>query len=971
MRLAERLFHNPPSSRSKNLNYFVLIGLIAAFLLLLFLGVSVNAKNSNLPSNINVNAGNYFFTENKGQIGFDGPKKDIDIYYYSETRGINYYITNKGVSYCFVNVKEKHEGLLKKITKLITQENERTGLEENEQLENQIARVDMILKGATIRKENIIAESKSECLNNYYYAHCPQGITNVNSFEKLTIKNVYPNIDWIIYNNNQKGFKYDFIIHPGGNPKNIQMAYKWGDLKLNNDGSISVSCALGSINDASLVSFQSDRNIGSHYVLSNYSTVEFLVEKYDESKDLTIDPALNLLWGTYYGANTSYDGFTATCADALENMYIVGYTKSTNFPCLDMGGGDYFVSTIASATSDDIVILKFDINGARKWATYYGGTAQDGAWGIKVDGNNKLYIAGTTWSTDLPMQNLAGAYNQAANGGGGYTDMFILRFSTAGVRDWATYYGGNGVDGAYDMAIDGSNNVYIVGMSDNSGSANALPTLNPGGGAYIQTNFAGSYNGAILKFDANGVRKWATYYGGNNVDYCYGVAIDASNNVYVTGSTTSTTFPTKNLAGAYNNASNAGSNDAFIIKFNSASVQQWSTYFGGTTADYGYKIAVDHTGQLYVYGQTASTASFPIKNLAGAYNQAANAGSNDAFIAQFTSAGAQNWCTYYGGSGDDISWLYRISIAIDQSDNVYFTGLTYSANFPLLDYGGGAFYQAALNNGCDGFLMAFDKNGVRKWSTYNGCTAAYEFCTGSTVTPHGYYIAIGEWPNVGGTGLANPGGGAYYVNAWSGAGGDDSFIMKMGSIAGVLPVELFSFLATCDNQEIELNWTTASERNNDYFTIERSTDGKNFENIGTVKGTGNSSTAQNYSFIDTDPIAATSYYRLKQTDYNGQSETFSPVSVSCAEHSGFFMNVSPNPVSDGHIYVTIHGAKNEKVLVVLTNILGRELYSKMLIEDVDSSLFSIDMQNNLSSGIYFVTASNKDKFISKKLIVVK
>ncbi|HEY4799353.1 MAG TPA: hypothetical protein VII99_09790, partial [Bacteroidia bacterium] len=143
-------------------------------------------------------------------------------------------------------MKEKHEGLLKKITKLITQENERTGLEENEQLENQIARVDMILKGATIRKENIIAESKSECLNNYYYAHCPQGITNVNSFEKLTIKNVYPNIDWIIYNNNQKGFKYDFIIHPGGNPKNIQMAYKWGDLKLNNDGSISVSCALGS-----------------------------------------------------------------------------------------------------------------------------------------------------------------------------------------------------------------------------------------------------------------------------------------------------------------------------------------------------------------------------------------------------------------------------------------------------------------------------------------------------------------------------------------------------------------------------------------------------------------------------------------------------------------------------------------------------------------------------------------------------
>lgn len=185
-----------------------------------------------------------------------------------------------------------------------------------------------------------------------------------------------------------------------------------------------------------------------------------------------------------------------------------------------------------------------------------------------------------------------------------------------------------------------------------------------------------------------------------------------------------------------------------------------------------------------------------------------------------------------------------------------------------------------------------------------------------------------------------------------------------------LPIELLAFDAVPSINKVNLSWVTASEINNDYFTIERTIDGVNFEVVATAKGAGNSTSILNYTSVDNIPYDGVAYYRLKQTDYDGNF-TYSELKMVHFEHYiDFLFNIFPNPNDGSSFNLQINSNNNEEVLVVVYDILGNEIYSKVIITQENSgNIYAIDPSQKLSPGLYTITAASNDKIYNKKLIV--
>jgi hypothetical protein len=363
------------------------------------------------------------------------------------------------------------------------------------------------------------------------------------------------------------------------------------------------------------------------------------------------------------------------------------------------------------------------------------------------------------------------------------TAIAIFGFATItmaqNVRAWGTYYTGtgqvwpNGEDRGSSCITDAAGNVYMVGFtSSNSDIATtgAHQTVHAGGPITFGT---GGYDAFLVKFNSSGVRQWATYYGGSENDKGISCALDASGNVYMIGTTTSTSgiatagadettvndgFLVKfnssgvrqwgtyfegtgnacttdasgniYIVGLTNSTSGiatagahqtvmSGSGDAFLVKFNSSGVKQWGTYFGGpytlaSGMETGLSCATDALGNVYMTGHTPSTSGIAT---AGAHQTIYGGSSTDAFLVKFNSSGVIQWGTYYGGEGVDIGY----SCATDASGNVYMAGDAQQQNLPASGISTIGAHQSAYGGGySDGFLVKFDSNGLRQWGTYYG-----------------------------------------------------------------------------------------------------------------------------------------------------------------------------------------------------------------------------------------------------------
>jgi uncharacterized protein (TIGR03437 family) len=356
-----------------------------------------------------------------------------------------------------------------------------------------------------------------------------------------------------------------------------------------------------------------------------------------------------LTFATYQGGSGA-ETTAGIAQDSVGNLYLAGYTTSTNFPATSTAGGGF--------------VTKLSSTGAPVASTLIAGVS---IAAVSLDASNNVVVAGT-------------------NSTGG----FVSKLNSALTQTlWTATF--NATPTA--LALDSSGNVYVTGYAQ-SGFTTTTSVYQTAFAGVVSQDVLTPYNAFVLKLASNGQSTvYATYLGGNTVDAAYAIAVDSSGDVYVTGMTSSSNFPVTPGA-AQSQFGGALSyfgdwyGDAFVTKLDpKGATLLYSTYLGGAAADEGTAITIDANGNAYVAGGTEST-TFLAGPAAGTY-QTTYAGptadpnnpdpDGDAFLVKLSPSGSLVWYTYLGGSGNDNA----TAVALDAAGNIYVAGDNDSTNFPV------------------------------------------------------------------------------------------------------------------------------------------------------------------------------------------------------------------------------------------------------------------------------------------------
>ena len=666
------------------------------------------------------------------------------------------------------------------------------GLEEGVASEDSVATRGVLARISFIGANVVEPEGRGELpyRNHYFLSNDSSSwLTNVRNYREVVYKNLYDGID-LVYVTKDGRLKYEFHVSPGKNPAQIEMAYEGVDrLRLDSDGGIIAATAVGEVRDLAPVSYQGEDGIECPFSLRGHSSFGFACQEWDTSRALVIDPLVystflggsvmetpydivtdasgsayivgfttspdfpvtpgafdasfngthdgfvarlnpdgsTLAWATFLGGS-DFDWAIAASIDPSGEIYVVGFTVSTDFP-VTVGAFDFSFNGVM-----DAFVARFAMDGVLIWATYLGGTGSDHGAAISLDSSGNIVVGIIAESPDFPVT--PGAFDVSHNG---FEDACIAKLDPSGsFLLWATFLGGSISDWIQGIALGADDSIYATGMT----LSNDFP-VTPGA---FDTTYNGGANGGgdayIAKLNSTGSDLvWATYLGGDDFDGTGFIFLDGSGNLYVAGHVFSSDFPA--TSGAFDETLD-GSSDVFVAKLNSTGgALLWATFLGGSGNENIAGIALDVAGNVCV-GLLTFSADFPVTP--GAFDTTFN-GTTDGVLAVLNPDGTSLlYATFFGGNdSDEISGM-----VLDSSGYVYLAGGTGSSDFPVTP---GAF-DTTYNGVVDAFVAKIGPVGppntppVLAWTGEpNYVSDGLDPETGTTFTDFTYRVAYYDADN--------------------------------------------------------------------------------------------------------------------------------------------------------------------------------------------------------------------------------